>query len=66
GMKESFTTTGGWMGITDKYWLVALVPDQQDTVTGTFRQTGTADPQYHVNYITTPQAIAPGDTMERT
>lgn len=22
------TTTGGWAGITDKYWLVALVPDQ--------------------------------------
>jgi YidC/Oxa1 family membrane protein insertase len=22
------STTGGWIGITDKYWLVALVPDQ--------------------------------------
>ena len=21
-------STGGWLGITDKYWLVALVPDQ--------------------------------------
>src|SRR3546814_15541970 len=21
-------TTGGWLGITDKYWLVALAPDQ--------------------------------------
>jgi len=66
GMKESFPTTGGWMGITDKYWLVALIPDQNNSVTGTFRQTGTADPQYHVNYIMTPQAIAPGDTMEQT
>jgi len=24
----SRSTTGGWLGITDKYWLVALVPDQ--------------------------------------
>ena len=21
-------STGGWLGITDKYWLAALVPDQ--------------------------------------
>jgi YidC/Oxa1 family membrane protein insertase len=24
----AFDTTGGWLGITDKYWLVALIPDQ--------------------------------------
>lgn len=23
------TTTGGWIGITDKYWLVALIPSQK-------------------------------------
>ena len=26
---QSFESTGGWFGITDKYWLAALVPDQQ-------------------------------------
>ncbi|MHA1599787.1 MAG: membrane protein insertase YidC, partial [Alphaproteobacteria bacterium] len=25
-------TAGGWIGITDKYWLVALIPDQEKTV----------------------------------
>jgi len=25
-------TTGGWLGITDKYWLAALVPDPEQTV----------------------------------
>jgi YidC/Oxa1 family membrane protein insertase len=25
-------TRGGWLGITDKYWLVALIPDQQKEV----------------------------------
>ncbi len=25
---ETFTSQGGWMGITDKYWLTSLIPDQ--------------------------------------
>jgi YidC/Oxa1 family membrane protein insertase len=25
---EPYDSTGGWLGITDKYWLVALAPDQ--------------------------------------
>ncbi len=29
-------TSGGWIGITDKYWLVALVPDQTKTVETSF------------------------------
>ena len=27
--KESFTTTGGWLGLTEKYWLSALAFDQK-------------------------------------
>lgn len=29
-------STGGWLGITDKYWLVALVPDQQEKIDASF------------------------------
>ena len=25
---EEYNSTGGWLGITDKYWLAALIPDQ--------------------------------------
>jgi YidC/Oxa1 family membrane protein insertase len=32
GDARGFSTTGGWMGFTDKYWLVSLVPDQQEPV----------------------------------
>jgi YidC/Oxa1 family membrane protein insertase len=31
------TTTGGWLGFTDKYWLTALVPPQQVPVTTAVR-----------------------------
>ena len=29
GVAMEVTAPGGWAGITDKYWLTALVPDQQ-------------------------------------
>ena len=36
-----FNTTGGWIGITDKYWQMVLVPDQQQPVSA--RMVYTAD-----------------------
>lgn len=34
--KVSFSTTGGWNGLTDKYWLAALIPDQKVPVKAEF------------------------------
>jgi YidC/Oxa1 family membrane protein insertase len=39
---QSYSATGGWFGITDKYWFTALVPDQQKTVDARFVRTGIA------------------------
>lgn len=45
-------TTGGWIGITDKYWLAALIPDQSANFTGTFRhQLVDTKDQYQVDYL---------------
>jgi YidC/Oxa1 family membrane protein insertase len=33
----SFNTTGGWNGLTDKYWLAALIPDQKVPVKAEFK-----------------------------
>jgi YidC/Oxa1 family membrane protein insertase len=30
------TSTGGWIGLTDKYWLTALAPPQTETVQGDY------------------------------
>ncbi len=35
--KVSFATTGGWNGMTDKYWLAALIPDQKVPVNAAFK-----------------------------
>ncbi len=44
GGSESFDSTGGWLGFTDKYWLVALVPGQDAAISVEFaddKSTGT-------------------------
>jgi len=33
---RNFTTQGGWLGFTDKYWLVSLMPDQAETLKARF------------------------------
>lgn len=39
----SYQTQGGWFGFTDKYWLIAFIPNQQTTnnVSYTSKQNGT-------------------------
>ena len=37
GASLEMPTTGGWAGITDKYWLTALIPDQAVPVIASFR-----------------------------
>ncbi len=37
--REQFESTGGWLGITDKYWMAALIPPQTETIQAEFRVT---------------------------
>ena len=30
-------STGGWLGFTDKYWMSALIPDQNTTINANYR-----------------------------
>jgi YidC/Oxa1 family membrane protein insertase len=45
---------GGWFGITDKYWLAALVPNQGETVSSNFRVTPAAGTQVYEAVFTGP------------
>jgi YidC/Oxa1 family membrane protein insertase len=64
--KEPIATesTGGWLGVTDKYWAVSLVPDQAARITATFRHSrnGALD-VYQTDFVTVdPVTVAPGAT----
>jgi len=60
-------TTGGWLGITDKYWLVALVPDQKMPVNTRFTyRKDNGQEKYQADYLGPAVAIAPGASGEVT
>jgi YidC/Oxa1 family membrane protein insertase len=61
GVAFDSTGAGGWGGITDKYWLAALIPDQSVTSKVLFQYVGQGSDAYQVGYTTeAPEAIAPG------
>jgi YidC/Oxa1 family membrane protein insertase len=66
GTAYNETSNGGWIGITDKYWLTALVPDQSTNLSGNVRYLPTPLGEghaYQTDFITTaPETIAPGAT----
>jgi YidC/Oxa1 family membrane protein insertase len=59
-------STGGWIGITDHYWLAALIPDQREQIDGQYRVTKTLGPTvYDANFVGQPRAI-PADRQIST
>ena len=59
------TTTGGWLGFTDKYWLVALLPDQKLPVqTRFFAETVGGVDVYNCKTLSPIQTLKPGQSIE--
>ena len=59
-------STGGWVGITDKYWLVALVPEKDARIKARFthRLDQQAD-KYQVDYVELDgRVVGPGNSLE--
>ncbi|HET7333905.1 MAG TPA: membrane protein insertase YidC [Rhizomicrobium sp.] len=62
---ETFKSTGGWLGITDKYWMAAVIPPQQDTFDGGFRAPKVNGIHaYQADYRLGARDIAPGQTVD--
>ena len=53
-----YPATSGWLGFTDKYWLTALVPPQDETVKARFshRVEGGID-RYQADYVGPPLSV---------
>jgi YidC/Oxa1 family membrane protein insertase len=65
GKQQSQSTTGGWLGFSDKYWMATLIPDQKTKVDTTFRQSGTgAALRYQADFVAPVRRIAAGETAE--
>ncbi|MCC7271774.1 MAG: membrane protein insertase YidC [Alphaproteobacteria bacterium] len=60
-------TTGGWVGFTDKYWLVSLIPDQGEVVDTRFTwEARGRDDAYQADYLGATRQLAPGASAETT
>ena len=64
---DTVQSTGGWIGITDKYWLAALIPDQTISMTGRFSHRSTAGREkFQVDYLLEGKSLAPAGRIEVT
>jgi YidC/Oxa1 family membrane protein insertase len=61
GIAYDATATGGWAGITDKYWLTSLIPDQALSSKVNFRHIEDHGDHYQVDYITADPMTTPAN-----
>jgi YidC/Oxa1 family membrane protein insertase len=55
-------STDGWLGITDKYWGVALVPSSKQQFQPRFAYFEDGRPRYQADYLSDAMTIAPGQS----
>jgi YidC/Oxa1 family membrane protein insertase len=64
---EEGSGTGGWLGVTDHYWLAALIPAQDEAVSVYYDARDQGEyTDYRAAYIGGFRALAPGQTVEYT
>ncbi len=68
--KKAQESKGGWLGITDKYWLVAMIPPQDDNLTASFtyhtaKDASPEDGYFQTDFRGAPITVAAGGQIER-
>ena len=62
-LKKFEAENNGWIGITDKYWMTALIPEKGTPFTGAFKLAGRENsPIFSTDVRLPPLSIAPGTT----
>jgi YidC/Oxa1 family membrane protein insertase len=59
---QSFNSTGGWLGITEKHWLAALIPDQKARIEARF--TAADGERYQTDWLKPSETLAPGQASQ--
>ena len=57
-------STGGWLGITDKYWAAALIPPQTVAFDARFSHFTDGQPRFQADYRAVPFTVAPGQSVD--
>jgi len=66
GGNKTFKNTGGWIGITDKYWAAALIPDQKVAYTASFRGIKGTKDRFQTDLLLSALPLAPGASATTT
>ena len=62
---KTFSSTGGWVGITDKYWMAAVIPPQGETYNGAYLGSKLGnDKAYQANYRLGARIVAGGAQVQ--
>ena len=61
---QSFSSTGGWLGFGDKYWLTALAPEQTAPIDAAFR--AGEGQRYQAQMTNRSRIVAPGQQTSVT
>lgn len=61
---EPGKSTGGWLGITDKYWAATIVPPQATPFDIRFSHFADGRPRYQSDYKSDAVTVAPGQSVE--
>jgi YidC/Oxa1 family membrane protein insertase len=62
GQAKRFTSDGGWLGFTEKYWLTALAPAGSPQIAASF--TGTPAGGYQADYAEAPKVVPAGGSTQ--
>ncbi|HVZ92835.1 MAG TPA: membrane protein insertase YidC [Rhizomicrobium sp.] len=65
---QTFRSTGGWLGITDKYWMAAAIPPQDQAFDAAYRATPYRGEEkaYQADYRLGARSLKPGATTRVT
>jgi YidC/Oxa1 family membrane protein insertase len=60
-------STGGWLGMSDKFWFTALIPDQKTKLDAAYKMTNLPGEEvFEASFVAAPQAILAGQSLTTT